>query len=141
MTLANTILANDFRRQWHEIRESAMEAFQRVGESGWYVLGQEVREFETALGSFWGRKHAVGVASGLDAIEISLRILGCLPGDHVLTTPFSAFATTLAILKIGAVPVFVDTNDTGLLDLVAAATCCGAGPISVFSSRYTYMGT
>ncbi len=111
------ILANDFRRQWQDIREAALQAFNRVGESGWYILGQEVREFEAALAALWGCKHAVGVASGLDAIEISLKVLGCLPGDHVLTTPLSAFATTLAILKLGAVPVFVDTNEFGLIDL------------------------
>jgi dTDP-3-amino-3,4,6-trideoxy-alpha-D-glucose transaminase len=57
------------------------------------------------------------VASGLDALEIALRVLGCQAGDRVLTTPLSAFATTLAILKIGAVPVFVDTDLSGHLDL------------------------
>jgi len=59
----------------------------------------------------------VGVASGQDAIELSLRVLGCQAGDAVLTTPLSAFATTLAILKLGAIPVFVDTDERGLLDL------------------------
>jgi dTDP-4-amino-4,6-dideoxygalactose transaminase len=67
----------------------------------------------------WGVAHAVGVASGLDAIEISLRLLGCQPGDKVLTTPVSAFATTLAILKLGAVPVFVDCEPCGLISLDA----------------------
>ena len=61
--------------------------------------------------------YAAGVASGLDALEISLRVLGCQAGDRVLTTPLSAFATTLAILKIGAVPVFVDTDRSGHIDL------------------------
>ena len=111
------IPANDFRRQWEDLRQNATAAFDRVGASGWYVLGSEVRDFENALAAFWGLPHAIGVASGLDAIEISLRILGCRPGDHVLTTPLSAFATTLAILKLGAVPVFVDTDDHGLIDL------------------------
>jgi dTDP-3-amino-3,4,6-trideoxy-alpha-D-glucose transaminase len=91
---------------------------ERVGQSGWYVLGDEVRAFETALASYWGLRHAVGVASGLDALEISLKILGCCPGDRVLTTPLSAFATTLAIVKLGAIPVFVDTDHRGLIDLV-----------------------
>ncbi len=87
---------------------------------------------ESVVGTFWATKcvslkppsppiggigHAAGVASGMDAIEISLKILGCLPGDPVLTTPLSAFATTLAILKVGAVPVFADTGEDGLLDL------------------------
>ena len=111
------IKANDFRRQWQEIREDALAAFEKVGSSGWYVLGEEVRAFEEALAAFWGFPHAAGVASGMDAIEISLRALGCQPGDRVLTTPVSAFATTLAIVKIGAVPVFVDTDDQGLIDL------------------------
>ena len=106
-----------FRRQWQEIRSDALEAFETVGASGWYVLGREVLAFEQALAAFWGLPHAAGVASGLDAIEISLRVLGCKPGDRVLTTPISAFATTLAIVRIGAVPVFVDTDDMGLIDL------------------------
>jgi dTDP-4-amino-4,6-dideoxygalactose transaminase len=111
------IRANDFRRQWEDLRADAMAAFEKVGAGGWYVLGEEVRSFESELASYWGFRHAAGVASGLDAIEISLRALGCGPGDRVLTTPISAFATTLAIVKIGAVPVFVDTDDTGLIDL------------------------
>jgi dTDP-3-amino-3,4,6-trideoxy-alpha-D-glucose transaminase len=111
------VLANDFRRQWDDLRADTLAAVEHVGASGWYVLGEEVRIFERELAKFWGAAHAVGVASGLDALEISLRILGCGPGDRVLTTPLSAFATTLAILKIGAVPVFVDTDDRGLIDL------------------------
>jgi dTDP-4-amino-4,6-dideoxygalactose transaminase len=111
------ILANDFPRQWEDLRADYLAAFEAVGRSGWYVLGQEVREFEHALAAWWGLGHAVGVASGLDAIEISLRVLGCGPGDRVLTTPLTAFATTLAILKLGAVPVFVDTDEWGLIDL------------------------
>ncbi|HEY1754516.1 MAG TPA: DegT/DnrJ/EryC1/StrS family aminotransferase [Bryobacteraceae bacterium] len=111
------ISSNNFARQWLDIQEDAMAAFRKVGESGWYVLGNEVREFEAALAAHWGIEHGIGVASGLDAIEISLKILGCTPGDPVLTTPLSAFATTLAILKVGAVPVFIDTDERGLLNL------------------------
>ena len=111
------ISANDFHRQWLDIQEDAVAAFRKVGESGWYVLGDEVREFEAALAAHSGVDHAIGVASGLDAIEISLKVLGCMPGDPVLTTPISAFATTLAILKAGAIPVFIDTDERGLLDL------------------------
>lgn len=111
------IQANDFRRQWDDLREDALAAFEKVGASGWYVLGEEVLAFERELAALWGFSHAAGVASGLDAIEIALRALGCGPGDRVLTTPISAFATTLAIIKTGAVPVFVDTDDQGLIDL------------------------
>ena len=111
------IRANDFRRQWDDLREDALAAFEQVGARGSYILGEEVRGFEAELAAFWRFPHAAGAASGLDAIEISLRALGCGPGDRVLTTPISAFATTLAIVKTGAVPVFVDTDDHGLIDL------------------------
>ena len=111
------ILANDFRRQWAEVGADVVAAVERVGQSGWYVLGDEVRLFEQELAGYWGLSHAAGLASGLDAIEIGLQILGCGPGDRVLTTPLSAFATTLAIVRLGAVPVFVDTDEHGLIDL------------------------
>jgi len=113
------ILLNDFKRQWQETGRQTLEAVEAVGASGWYVLGNEVREFETALAARWPQKHCIGVASGLDAIEICLRVLGCKRGDKVLTTPVTAFATTLAILKIGAVPVFVDCDRYGLINLDA----------------------
>ena len=111
------VLLNDFRRQWEDTAAAVLEAVAAVGESGWYVLGKHLEAFEQALAGLWGRRYAVGVASGLDALEIALRAAGCKPGDLVLTTPLSAFATTLAILKIGAVPVFVDTDDSGHIDL------------------------
>jgi dTDP-3-amino-3,4,6-trideoxy-alpha-D-glucose transaminase len=111
------IQLNEFQRQWADTRVAVLAAVDRVGSSGWYVLGEEVSAFETSLAAFCGVAHCVGVASGLDALEVSLRVAGCRPGDKVLTTPLSAFATTLAILKLGAVPVFVDTDEFGLLDL------------------------
>ncbi|HUQ93968.1 MAG TPA: DegT/DnrJ/EryC1/StrS family aminotransferase [Bryobacteraceae bacterium] len=111
------ILLNDFKRQWEDQRESLQTAFETVGSSGWYILGSELRGFEEALARYWEMQYCVGVSSGLDAIELGLRILGCKAGDYVLTTPVSAYATTLAIIKLGAVPVFVDTDRYGLLDL------------------------
>ncbi len=111
------IPANDFRAQWTRIREAALAAVDRVGASGWLVLGREVEAFEAALAERWGLPHCVGCASGLDAIEIGLRCLGLAPGDRVLTTPLSAFATALAVIRAGGEPVFVDVDDSGLLDL------------------------
>jgi len=109
--------ANDFKRQWAETSSDVLAAVRAVGESGWYILGSEVEEFETKLAAEWGLRHCVGVASGLDALEIGLRILGCRAGDRVLTTPVSAFATTLAIVRTGATPVFIDCDESGLIDL------------------------
>lgn len=119
---------NDFQRRWDDTRADSLAAFEDVGRSGWYILGREVAAFEEALAAVWGTGCAVGTASGLDAIEISLKALECRPGDKVLTTPLSAFATTLAILKLGAEPVFVDTDEWGLLDLDLCRTVLLARP-------------
>jgi dTDP-3-amino-3,4,6-trideoxy-alpha-D-glucose transaminase len=110
-------LANDFARQWQVIREDALAAVDRVGCSGWLVLGEEVAAFERELATWWGVPHAVGVASGLDALELALRCAGVAPGTRVLTTPLTAFATTLAIVRAGAVPVWCDVEESGGLDL------------------------
>lgn len=114
---ARRVVANDFARQWQSLREDALGAVDRVGCSGWLVLGREVAAFERALASWWGVPHAVGVASGLDALEIGLRCAGVTAGGRVLTTPLTAFATTLAIVRAGASPVWCDVDDSGGLDL------------------------
>lgn len=116
------ILLNDFRAQWESLREDALAAVERVGRSGWWVLGSEVSAFETELAELWELPFCVGCASGLDAIEIALRCAGLVPGDAVLTTPLSAFASTLAVLRAGGVPLFVDVDASGQLDLELAAT-------------------
>jgi dTDP-4-amino-4,6-dideoxygalactose transaminase len=108
---------NDFKRQWEMIGAHVLEAVARVGSSGFYILGQEVADFESKLAEFAGFHHAIGVASGQDALEISLRCLGIGSHHLVLTTPLSAFASTLAIIRVGATPVFCDTDVYGLLDL------------------------
>ena len=117
ISAATPIFANDFRALWREIGADAQAALRRVGESGWFVLGTEVMEFEKALATFWGMREAIGCGNGMDAIELSLRAAGLPPGQRVLTTPLSAFATTLAILRAGGVPVFGDVDATGALDL------------------------
>jgi dTDP-3-amino-3,4,6-trideoxy-alpha-D-glucose transaminase len=111
------VLLNDFARQWSDVRRDVAAALEKVGTSGTYILGPSVTEFERQLSSRLGVREAVGVGNGLDALEIALRAVGCKPGDRVLTTPMSAFATTLAIMRVGAVPCFVDVDETGLLDL------------------------
>ena len=111
------ILQNDFKRQWRVVEDSVLGAVRRVGGSGWYILGEEVEAFEKELAKSWGVAHAVGTGNGLDALEIGLRSLGLQPGEKVLTTPLSAFATTLAILRAGGLPLFVDVDDLGGIDL------------------------
>jgi len=119
---------NEFKRQWEDTRAPALEAFVAVGEEAWYILGRHVAEFEASLAARWQMQHATGVASGMDALEIALTIAGCKRGDRVLTTPLSAFATTLAIVRLGAVPVFVDTDRYGLIDLELCRKVLGARP-------------
>jgi len=116
------VLLNDFRAQWGCSRDAVLRAVERVGASGRLVLGSEVAAFEAEFAAHWGLPHAVGCASGLDAIEIALRCAGLEHGDRVLTTPLSAFATTLAVKRAGGVPLFVDVDESGLLDLDLAET-------------------
>lgn len=122
------IPANDFARQWEEIGADALAAVDRVGRSGRLILGEEVERFEAELAAWWGVEHAVGVASGLDAIEIALRAAGLPAGAKVLTTPLTAFATTLAILRAGGRPVWCDVDVTGGLDLERAEAALRADP-------------
>ncbi len=127
MTAPGTVAANnDFVAQWADIGTDVLTACERVGKSGWYVLGTEVRAFEQELATAWGVPHAVGTGNGMDALEIALRAAGLRPGDRVLTTPLSAFATTLAIVRAGGVPVFADVDASGLLDLSLADALCTA---------------
>lgn len=114
------ITANAFDRMWIECEEDYLATVRRVGRSGWYILGPEVAEFEKRLATYCESAAAVGCASGLDAIEIALRVANVAPGDKVLTSPLSAFASTLAIIRTGARPIFCDVDSHGLLDPEAA---------------------
>ena len=82
----------------------------RVIDRGWFILGPEVEAFEHEFASAVGLSHAVGVATGTDALTLSLRALGIGTGDEVITTPLSAAYTALAIMLAGARPVFADLN-------------------------------
>ena len=119
---------HDFAARWSEHRESVLEAVDRVGASGQWILGSEVQGFEAALAPLFAQRHAVGCASGLDALEIALRAAGLRQGERVLTTPLSAFATSLAIVRAGGIPVFCDVDESGQLDLERAREVLGADP-------------
>jgi dTDP-4-amino-4,6-dideoxygalactose transaminase len=100
----------DLKAQFAAIREEVMDAVTRVMESQLFILGKEVAAFEEEVAALLGAKHAVGCASGTDALILALLAAGIGRGDEVITTPFSFVATAGAIAWIGAQPVFVDIS-------------------------------
>ena len=118
------ILMNDFKAEPPELREAMLQATSRVLESGWYVLGSEVKQFEQQWSRVCGVSHGIGVANGMDAIEIAILGLSIGEGDEVITTPMTAFATILAIIRSGAKPVLADIDlETALLSTESVRRC------------------
>jgi dTDP-4-amino-4,6-dideoxygalactose transaminase len=100
----------DLSRQYASIREEVLAAVTRVCDSQRYILGDEVAVFEREFAALCGAADAVGCASGTDGLWLALAAAGVGPGDSVITTPFSFFATASSILRAGAKPVFVDVD-------------------------------
>jgi dTDP-4-amino-4,6-dideoxygalactose transaminase len=118
------ILMNDFNSEPTDLKESMEIAVKRVLDSGWYVLGKEVEEFEKSWAETCGVEYSVGVGNGMDAIEIILRCLNIGPGDEVITTSMTAFATVLAIIRTGATPVLADIEpSSALLSMDSVSRC------------------
>lgn len=105
----------DFKRQVARLRKEIDQAVGRVLESGRFVLGEEGWSFEVDYARYLGIAHAVGCASGTDAIALSLMALGVGPGDEVITVPNTALPTATAISMTGATPAFVDVEEETLL--------------------------
>lgn len=108
MTLEPPIPLFDPLVQFHELEPELLSAAARVFASGSYVMGAEVHGFETAVASYLGVNHAVGVNSGTDALTIALRAVGVGPGSEVITSAFTFFATAESICQLGATPVLAD---------------------------------
>ncbi|WP_201512872.1 DegT/DnrJ/EryC1/StrS family aminotransferase [Psychrobacter alimentarius] len=115
-----TINFIDLERQQHRIKREIDEAISRVLKSGQYIMGEECLDLEKQLAEYTGRKYCISCANGTDAIRIALVALGIEKGSFVLTTDFTFFATSEVIAELGAIPVFVDIDETYnicLLDL------------------------
>lgn len=93
-----------------EFFEDYRKAFDNVLQSGWYVLGQQVKQFETEFAQYCGAPHAAGLANGLDALILSLRALGCKAGDEVIVPSNTYIATILAVMHNGCTPVLVEPD-------------------------------
>ncbi|HEY0028242.1 MAG TPA: DegT/DnrJ/EryC1/StrS family aminotransferase [Allosphingosinicella sp.] len=107
----------DLKTQYDALRGDVGEAIQRVLDHGQYIMGPEVAEMEAALAAYTGAKHCIAVASGTEALLMSMMALGIGHGDEVITTPFTFAATAETIALLGAMPVFADVEtDTCNLD-------------------------
>lgn len=128
----------DLKAQYAALREDINARIQRVLDHGQYIMGPEVAELEGRLAAFTGAKHCISVASGTEALLISLMALGLKPGDEVITTPFTFAATAEVIVLLGGVPVFVDIEadtcniDASLIEAAVTPRTRAIMPVSLY---------
>src|SRR6266853_3767238 len=122
----------DLSRQYASIRDEVLAAVARACDSQRYILGDEVVAFEREFAALCGTADSVGCASGTDGLWLALAAAGVGPGDSVITTPFSFFATASAILRAGAKPVFADVDPKTLnLDPVSVEDRLKTSPLGM----------
>jgi dTDP-4-amino-4,6-dideoxygalactose transaminase len=138
--LTSTVMQSRPGAYFAERRSEVQTALMRVVDSGWYVLGEQVRCFEEEFARYCGVAAGVGVANGTDAIALALRALGVGPGDRVATVSHTAVATVAAIEMAGANPVFVDiAPDTYTVDPASLArTLESVAPVEAVVAVHLY---
>lgn len=98
----------DLEAQYEALKPEIKKAVEEVMESQYFIMGDAVKDFEKEVGEYCNSTHAFGCASGSDALLLALMAIDIQPGDYVITTPFTFFATAGAISRLNAVPVFID---------------------------------
>ena len=106
-----SILFLDLRAPHEELRAELREAFERVLDSGWYILGNEVKQFEREFAAYCEAKHCIGVGNGLEALHLILRAYGIGAGDEVIVPSNAYIATWLAASYAGATPIPVEPDE------------------------------
>ena len=113
----------DLKEQLSGLRSEILTAITDVIDSTQFIMGPEIEAFEKAIANYTGASHGVGVSSGTDALLLSLMVLNVGPGEKVITSDFSFFATAGVISRVNAIPLFVDISpdsfnmDPGKLEL------------------------
>jgi UDP-2-acetamido-2-deoxy-ribo-hexuluronate aminotransferase len=128
----------DLKAQYAALKPEIDARIRRVLDHGQYIMGPEVRELEVRLEAYTGASHCITVASGTEALLISLMTLGIGPGDEVITTPFTFIATAEVIALLGATPVFVDVEpdtcnmDAALIEAAVTPKTRAIMPVSLY---------
>lgn len=126
------LLINDLSRRAARHRAAIDAAVRRVIDSGWFVLGPEVRAFEQAFAAYLAAPHCIGVANGTDALMLALLGAGVSPGQSVATVANAGMYATTAILAVGAKPMFMDVDEgTRLAGLTQVTRALAAGARAV----------
>jgi dTDP-4-amino-4,6-dideoxygalactose transaminase len=124
--MGSTVSVGDLKRQVAAIRSEIDAAIADVLDSGWFVLGPQVEAFEREFAAYCGTRHAIGVASGAEALYLALVALGVGTGDEVITVANACTYQAAAIVQTGASPVFVDVTEDHLIDPLAVESACSS---------------
>lgn len=128
----------DLNKQYQRSKSGIDAAIQSVLDHGRYVMGPEITELESQLADFVGVKHCIATSNGTSALAVALMALNIQPGDEVITTPFSFFATAEVIVLLGATPIFVDIDpktynlDPSLLEAAITTKTKAILPVSLY---------